>query len=441
MNLPGTDIPLDGPYPFDPNKPPQPFDGLMVATVHDLESFWAEQMPAVFGKDYVPLAGGVFPAYPERTDYPPNGCITQYSDVEANGFYCPDGDYITWDDVGYALDGYTDHGSGAITGLMSHEWGHAIQQRTGVFDIVPEVSTPVVELQADCYSGAWFAHIARGESTLLSFTDADIRSGLLDTALSADPVGSSPTDEEAHGAGFDRVGAFQDGFNLGVTQCAGYPEHNPPITEFPFDSTYGGDQDPGNAPYDSLVLGDDTTMGDIPTDLNTYWTQTLPDSFTPLTITSFNGEPPACDGLTADSIKQTLAVYCASTGDVLVNDSAARTAVDRVGDFAAGYFLAAAWAEAAQISVDSKLSGVKRVLYDDCFVGVWAKSLPTDDTGPDDRLLEISPGDLDEAIATAILLADDSADVGLNGDAYQKVDAFRHGALGGISGCNTYFSS
>ena len=430
MDLPGTDIPLDGPYPYDANKPPQPFDGLMVATITDLGDYWAETMPQVFGVDYVPLVGGVMPAYPERTVYPADGCFSSYEEIEGNGFYCPDNDSISWDDVGYARDGYDDHGSGAITGLMSHEWGHAIQERTGVFDIVPEVSTPVVELQADCYSGAWFAHVARGESTLLSFTDADIRSGLLDTALSADPVGSTPTDEGAHGAGFDRVGAFQDGFNQGAAQCATYVEQNPPITEFGFDENYDGDPDPGDLPFDELLT-------EIPADLNVFWDATLSTPFPVLTVVPFTGDPPACDGLDRAAIAQTLAIYCAAEGSVLVNESAAREAVDRIGDFSAGYFLAQAWAEAAQTSVDSKLSGVTRVLYDDCFVGVWAKSLPL--TVSADRVA-ISPGDLDEAIATAILFADDSADAGVNGDAYAKIDAFRQGVLGGISGCNDYFS-
>ncbi|MEO7397592.1 MAG: hypothetical protein ABIW84_03415, partial [Ilumatobacteraceae bacterium] len=206
MDLPDSTVPLDGPFPFDPDKPPQPFDGLMVATVNDLVQWWGEEMPRVFGAEYPPLEGGVFPAYPERTQYPAPGCFEKYEEIAGNGFYCPVGDYIVWDDTNYAVPNYQDHGSGAITGLMSHEWGHAIQARTGVFAVTPRLPTVIVELQADCCSGAWFAHIARGESDLLSFSDADIRSGLIDTVLAADPVGTTPDIDGAHGAGFDRVG-------------------------------------------------------------------------------------------------------------------------------------------------------------------------------------------------------------------------------------------
>ncbi|MEO6124067.1 MAG: hypothetical protein ABIR32_10185 [Ilumatobacteraceae bacterium] len=118
MDLPGMNIPLDGPFPFDPNKPPQPFDGLMVATINDLIAWWGQEMPRVFGTDYIPLGGGVFPAYPGLDTYPQPGCFNTYADIAGNGYYCPTGDYIVWDDVNYALPNYNDHGSGAVTGLM-----------------------------------------------------------------------------------------------------------------------------------------------------------------------------------------------------------------------------------------------------------------------------------------------------------------------------------
>jgi predicted metalloprotease len=429
MELPTETIPLDGPFPYDANKPPQPFDGLMVATIQDLESWWAEQMPQVFGFDYVALEGGVFPAYPTKTDYP-DGCFSTYEEIEGNGFYCPPGDYIAWDDVGYALNGWNNHGSGAIAALMSHEWGHAIQGRTGVFDIVPEVPTPVVELQADCYSGAWYGHIARGESDVLTFTDADIRSGIIDTVLSADPVGYTPSDPGAHGAGFDRVGAFQDGFNLGVQQCSTYVDSPPPITEIGFSDQDLQNENPGNLPYDDIVQV-------IPDDLNFFWQQTLPDDFSTLRVQAWTDVPAACDSLDAEAVGNSLAVYCAASGAVLINETASQSVVGDFGDFSLGFVLAEAWAEAAQTAVQSSFTGEQRVLYNDCFVGVWAASLPLMSS---DQRPAISPGDLDEAVATALLLADDNADDNINGDAFAKIDAFRTGVLGGISGCNDYFS-
>lgn len=428
MELPTETIPLDGAFPYDANKPPQPFDGLMVATIQDLEIWWAEQMPQVFGFDYIPLED-VFPAYPEKNEYP-DGCFSTYSEIEGNGFYCPPADYIAWDDVGYALNGWNNHGSGAIAALMSHEWGHAIQARTGVFDAVPEVPTPVVELQADCYSGAWYGHIARGESDVLTFTDADIRSGIIDTVLSADPVGYTPSDPGAHGAGFDRVGAFQDGFNLGPQQCSTYVDNPPPITEIGFTDLDLATETPGNLPYADIIRA-------IPDDLNFFWQQTLPDDFSTLRVQGWSDTPAGCDSLDAEAVGNSLAVYCAASGAVLINEPASQSIVDDFGDFSLGFVLAEAWAEAAQTAVESSFSGEQRVLYNDCFVGVWAGSLPLMSS---DERIAISPGDLDEAVATALLLADDNADDDINGDAFAKIDAFRTGVLGGISGCNDYFS-
>ena len=433
MDLPGTTIPLDGPFPYDPNKPPQEFDGLMVATVEDLIEWWTAEMPRVFSQEYVPLAGGVFPAYPEREDYPQPGCFESYEEIAGNGFYCGYADYIVWDDTNYALPYYEDHGSGAITGLMSHEWGHAIQQRTGVFDIVPELSTVITELQADCYSGAWFGHIARGESDRLSFTDADIRSGLLDTALSADPVGTTPDEDGAHGAGFDRVAAFQDGFQLGTEQCATYAATPPPVTEIGFTDDELASDDPGDLPYTDLI-------DIVPTDLNQFWQSTLP-SFTALTLVPFTGEAPSCGAVDMAANTNPLALYCPDTSTVYLAETGATQALDQIGDFGPIYLLATAWGEAAQTAIDSTLSGEPRVLYNDCLVGVWAGSLPIteEDATTLERNLLISAGDLDEAVATAIALGDDNAGDDVRGDAFAKVDAFRVGVLQGAAGCDTEY--
>ncbi len=431
VDLPDNTIPFDGPFPFDPNKPPQEFDGLLVATINDLISWWQTEMPRVFGQEYPQLEGGVFPAYPQRTDYPSPGCFDSYDEIAGNGFYCPVGDYIVWDDTGYALPNYEDHGSGAVTGLMSHEWGHAIQQRTGVFDIVPFLSTVVIELQADCYSGAWFGHIARGESDLVSFTDADIRSGLIDTVLSADPVGTTPDEDGAHGAGFDRVAAFQDGFNQGSEQCATYAASPPPITEFGFtDEELSSDEDPGDLTYDELI-----TL--IPEDLEFFWQATLPDLFVPLTLVPFSGDAPTCGVTNMELNTNPLALFCPDNATVYLDEDGTGSALNQYGDFAPSYLMATAWADAAQTVQGSTLSGEARVLLNDCMVGVWAGSLPIE---PDDvRSITISPGDLDEAVATAILLADDSAADDIRGDSFAKVDAFRIGVLDGMDGCTFNF--
>ncbi|MEO6124066.1 MAG: hypothetical protein ABIR32_10180 [Ilumatobacteraceae bacterium] len=289
----------------------------------------------------------------------------------------------------------------------------------------------VQELQADCYSGSWFAHIARGESDTLSFSDADIRSGLIDTALSADPVGTTPDIQGAHGAGFDRVSAFQDGFVLGTEECATYATTFPTITEIGFTPDELATDDPGDVSYADLIV-------DIPADLNAYWQSNL-SSFTPITLVPFTGPAPTCGAVDMAANTNPLALYCPDTATVYLDEAGTQSALASFGDFGPGYLLATAWGEGVQVGLDSELVGEGRVLYSDCLVGVWAGSLPTQLT--DARPLAISAGDLDEAIATAIALGDNSAADDLRGDAFAKVEAFRTGVLGGRDGCDNNFGT
>ena len=86
---------------------------------------------------------------------------------------------------------------------------------------------------------------------------------------------------------------------------------------------------------------------------------------------------------------------------------------DRFGDFVVGYVLGGAWSDAAQHALDSPLEGEARFLVSDCLTGAWAGSLVPDDDGVTPRSestdTAIEPGDLDEAIQTALVVGDDSS--------------------------------
>jgi predicted metalloprotease len=107
-------------------------------------------------------------------------------------------------------------------------------------------------------------------------------------------------------------------------------------------------------------------------------------------------------------------------------------------DFAVGYMLATGWAEEAQVLLGSPLTGEARALANDCLVGAWtADMLPGRELRPeegDSRGL-ISPGDLDEAVLAAITLGDPGLHDDRIGSAFEKIDSFREGVLGGIPVC------
>ena len=60
-----------------------------------------------------------------------------------------------------------------------------------------------------------------GQAAGLTFGDEDIRTGLIALVAVADPVGTSVLEPGGHGAAFDRIGAFQEGFIGGVDKCVG----------------------------------------------------------------------------------------------------------------------------------------------------------------------------------------------------------------------------
>ncbi len=97
------------------------------------------------------------------------------------------------------------------------------------------------------------------------------------------------------------------------------------------------------------------------------------------------------------------AVLCPATNEVFFDDPLARDLYDRFGDFVVGYILGGAWSEAAQIALGSPLQGEPRHLIDDCMTGGWAQSIVPAEDGTKPRPgPAIEPGDLDEAIQTAL---------------------------------------
>ena len=138
---------------FGSAKPARDYDDFLLATITDLDVWWSEMYPLVYGEAWQPLVGDVYAAYPQRPDDLP-GCgepRTRYRDVqEFVAFYCGLGDFIVYDDGqdGLLSELADNFGAGTIGIVLAHEYGHAIQSRSGVLDRnLPTVTT---EQQADC---------------------------------------------------------------------------------------------------------------------------------------------------------------------------------------------------------------------------------------------------------------------------------------------------
>lgn len=434
---------------FGPNKPERDYDDFLLASLSDLNAWWAVTYPEVYGEQWTPLEGNVYAAYPERPDDLP-GCgepRTTYQDVkEFVAFYCGIGDFIIYDDgeTGLLAQLAANFGAGTIGIVLAHEYGHAIQQRTGVLDRnLPTVTT---EQQADCFAGAWAGRAARGEGGI-TFSDADVRSGLIAMLEVSDPVGIEQLTPGGHGSGFDRVGAFQTGFVKGPVRCGELIDD--PLTLVP--NQFNGLDDlesGGNAPF-GYDAGDADgrgaeLFGFLVPDLNLFWgVDAAVPGWNDLTLVPVQRISDAtCDtplpGLAAG------AALCASTDIVYLNEPEALDLYNQsaFGDFSLGYLIGIAWAEAAQQALGSTLQGEPRELVNDCLAGAWVKSvIPLDNGLPtpraEGRTSVVSPGDLDEAIRTAIVIGDLGIDDNIIGSPFEKIDAFRSGVLGGLDACAT----
>ena len=81
------------------------------------------------------------------------------------------------------------------------------------------------ELQADCFAGAWTGDVEAGNSEFFELVARRPRQGRRRLPRAARRRRHRPpADPAAHGTGFDRIGAFVEGYEQGAERCAEYPD-------------------------------------------------------------------------------------------------------------------------------------------------------------------------------------------------------------------------
>ena len=187
----------------------------------DLETFWTEQFPEVYGQEFQPLQGGYFSVDPDAS----TRASTRRAWAAAWSWARPpatpstarprsaNSDAITYDRA-FLAELADDYGRFLPALVMAHEFGHAVQGRVGM-----PGSSIATETQADCMAGAWSAWVAGGASEHSQLREPELDEVLSGYFLLRDPVGTSTAEESAHGSYFDRVSGFQDGFDGGPETC------------------------------------------------------------------------------------------------------------------------------------------------------------------------------------------------------------------------------
>lgn len=436
----GAEIPsggFDEGFPLDIDKPSRDYDRFLVDAIADIEQFWRDGYSKVYAGDYPDLVGGVHPAYPTRRSSLPNGCTFtgNYADVEDNAFYCDEGDFIVYDDALLFPQFAEEFGPASVAVILAHEWGHAIQS-TSRRNIMYSFASTTLELQADCFAGAWAGHVMTDGLNGYRLSQSDITGALLGLVQIGDAPGDSAYDPSAHGSAFDRVSAFQDGFTGGSKPCADYEINEPVPLQFGFTPDELSRPNPGDFPFDQEMFD---AMRD---DLIVYW-QALVDIGSPWTAPSLvlvDTEDVACANGTTIRVVDAVA-WCPNDNSVTVSRPIARRFYEQIpGDYAVAYLIGLGYAEAVQSAIETNLGAPEHALLSDCLVGMWSSDiLPFNETPvvPDSEStprIVLSPGDLDEAIRTALLLGDAEGRREM-GTPFEKVDAFRQGVLYGTDGC------
>jgi predicted metalloprotease len=434
-------------------------DALVVAALGDIEDFWAETYPEVYGAPFQPLTGGYHPYGPD-TELPRCGPVPlSYEEIARNSFYCPSEDLIAWDEVNLIPQINETFGGFTVEIVFAHEYAHAIQARADVRGRAIDL-----ELQADCYAGAWTQDVAAGGSDVFEVTDRELDSAVAGMVAIRDVPGTSESDPMAHGSGFDRIGAFQDGYENGPRQCATYEDAPRQTVAVPFDPEDLTTDAPGNlsaqdagpgCPDDldeQVISGQfDPQAGEaadcglaslLEADLNVYYDtlfEQLGESWTPiddLVLVDPVTDDVGCGGesLSADDLSGA-ALFCEDENAVVIDGAGLTADLYEIGDFAFGAEVARLWAMAAQAQLGLDAEGEEQSLQADCMTGLYARSLfrevPAGE--PDSQLLEISPGDLDEGIQGFLAFADARARAGTT--AFERTDALRTGVVDGFSGC------
>ncbi|MBM3716904.1 MAG: neutral zinc metallopeptidase [Actinobacteria bacterium] len=201
-------------------------DCRLAAASLNIDQFWQQRLEGYREPQLIIVDGAT-----------PTSCGTASN---ATGpFYCPPDETVYVDPTFFALlrEQYdTTAGPLAQLYVLAHEYGHHVQQLTGVFDQYPrDGSGPAsngvrTELQADCFAGAWVAAAEEQvDEAGTPYLQTPTAQQISDALGAAAAVGDDHIQEEAgrpitpeswtHGSSEQRQRWFDEGRAGGVNAC------------------------------------------------------------------------------------------------------------------------------------------------------------------------------------------------------------------------------
>ncbi|MDQ4040092.1 MAG: hypothetical protein M3313_17520 [Actinomycetota bacterium] len=407
-------------------------DRLVRNALADLNTFWEQQFPDVFGNEFPPLEGGYYSVDPDNfdpDDYPDDidndRCLEDLVDnVTGNAYYClagNEGDVIVYDRT--LLEQLrNDYGPFLPAMVIAHEFGHAIQGREGV----DSNRTIVSETQADCFAGAWTGWVATDAAQHFNIRAPELDDLIRGLVEFRDPVGEDPDGESSHGSYFDRTSAFQEGFDDGPPACRDNFDDSRIFTQIEFQPN---DQT-GDADYETTFEIADSSLG-------TFWSDVLGDAgvdFSIPDLVGFDGDAPDCDG---QDVERDIN-YCPAENSVSYDEAELTEALhEDIGDYAVIMAVAIPYSLAVLDALDRPIDDGSAISSAVCLAG-WYSSTFADGDIPFEpgNSSSISPGDIDEAVLFLVEQAtrrEVLPETDLSG--FQLVDFFRRGFVVGPDTC------
>jgi predicted metalloprotease len=433
--IPATDGP-SGPRPNAPsptgtvvNTDNGPIDKLSLLSINDIEEYWQSVYSQSLKGAFVPV--GKLVSYDSND---PNSPIVCHSDTYklVNAFFTSRCNLIAWDRGVFMPVAQRYFGDMAVTGVLAHEFGHALQQMAKL--VTRTDPTIVREQQADCFAGVYMFWVADGKSPRLTLSTAEgldhVLAGIITTR---DPVMDADTqNDDEHGSALDRISAFQMGFLSGAPACAGINKREI-------------DRRRGDLPTTLRVdPNGDPETGEVPIDQDTLSTlmEVLGKVFSPKNPPQLSYTPADCP----DAKASPPASYCPATNTIVI-DLPGLARLGRVadenehtlpqGDDTALSVVMSRYTLAVQHERGLPMQSPWTALRTACLTGVVHRKMAEPIDLPSQKQLVLTAGDLDEAVAgllTNHLVASDADGTSVPAG-FTRIAAFRGGVAGNMDAC------
>ncbi|HZQ33348.1 MAG TPA: neutral zinc metallopeptidase [Mycobacterium sp.] len=433
-------------------------DKLAALSIADIEQFWTGAYPTWFKGKFNPVTElfswderfkhGKFCGEDTYDVYNAMWCQAEPSTqncTSAEPPKCtPSNNTIGWDRGGLMPDMRDTAGDLGVPLVLSHEYGHSIQYTMADLihgDSVEWATTG--EQQADCFAGVYMRWVVDGKSPRFTLNNGDgLNKVMIAMIMLRDPLLAQVDPEQAtlvHGSAFERVTAFQMGFDGGGSACA---------TIDPQEIA----QRRASYPKDFLTPG---KTGEVPITQDSVKAnvEALTKAFSPADPPKVSFDPASCP----DAKTTPPASYCPSTNTINVDlnrlvllgtrlsrgSPMSGSMMTLSGDYTAfstvlSRYMLAVQKQHGGLALDNANAGLRTA----CLTGVASAKLAKGVPISDGNTVQLTAGDLDEAVFG--LLTNGLVASNVNGDyapsSFARVDAFRAGVLGDQDGCLKQFS-